>query len=162
MGSKRPPKHLRSAVNSADRSKTGGTGRRPSDVTPIRVIAAVIEREGRWLLGRRPQEKRHGGLWEFPGGKIDPGETPSDAARRELDEELAMRVDSVGDRLLVVQDRGSPFIIEFFQVSGSGTPKPLEHSEVGWFGLAELRKMPLAPADSAFVEWLSAGGTDGP
>lgn len=126
-------------------------------MTAIRVIAAVIENDARWLLGRRPDEKRHGGLWEFPGGKVDPGETPSDAARRELLEELALRVDTVGARLLVVHDVGSSFVIEFYEVSTCGTPQPLEHSELGWFGLAELRDMRLAPADATFVEWLSLG-----
>ena len=50
-------------------------------------MAAVIERDGKLLVCRRPGHKRHGGLWEFPGGKLEPGETIVDAARRELDEE---------------------------------------------------------------------------
>lgn len=130
-------------------------------MTVIRVIAAVIEREGRWLVGRRPQKKRHGGLWEFPGGKLDPGETPLEAARRELAEELALRVDAVGDhRIMAVEDDGSPFVVEFFRVRVSGAPEPLEHTQIGWFRLDELREMPLAPADSAFVEWLLDGGVD--
>ncbi|HSG49130.1 MAG TPA: NUDIX domain-containing protein, partial [Longimicrobiales bacterium] len=56
----------------------------------IPVIAAVIHRDGRYLVGRRPDDKRHGGLWEFPGGKLDPGESWLEAARRELSEELEM------------------------------------------------------------------------
>src|SRR4028119_2222610 len=53
-----------------------------------RVLAAVVQRAGRLLLARRPSGKRHAGLWEFPGGKFLLGETPLDAARRELAEEL--------------------------------------------------------------------------
>jgi 8-oxo-dGTP pyrophosphatase MutT (NUDIX family) len=48
------------------------------------VVAAVIERDGRLLVCQRPAHKRHGGLWEFPGGKCDPGESDAEAARREL------------------------------------------------------------------------------
>ena len=50
------------------------------DRESVRVVAAVIERGGRWLVGRRPIGKRHGGLWEFPGGKVNDGETTLDAA----------------------------------------------------------------------------------
>ena len=57
---------------------------------PVPVVAAVIRREGRYLLGRRPGHKRHGGLWEFPGGKLHDGEDAEAAAHRELDEELAL------------------------------------------------------------------------
>jgi len=126
-------------------------------VTSIRVVAAVIERDGRWLLGRRPDEKRHGGLWEFPGGKMDIDESALAAARRELSEELGLDVVTVGDRLMAVQDEGSPFVIEFFETAAEGTPQPLEHSELGWFSVPELREMPLAPADARFVEWLAEG-----
>src|SRR5690606_20769929 len=62
----------------------------------IRVLAAVIRRDGRWLVCRRPAHKRHGGLWEFPGGKLEPGESLLEAATRELEEELAVRVTGVG------------------------------------------------------------------
>ena len=124
-------------------------------MSPIRVVAAVIERDARWLMGRRPENKRHGGLWEFPGGKVDPGETPFEAARRELFEELELQADEVGLLLMSVDDGGSPFVIDFFQVSVSGTPEALEHSEIGWFSLDELRDLPLAPGDTEYFEWLS-------
>ena len=116
----------------------------------------MIERNGRWLLGRRPAEKRHGGLWEFPGGKIDAGETPLEAATRELEEELGLDVQDVGDRLFAIEDDGSPFVIEFFETAAAGSPQALEHSELGWFSASELLSMPLAPADGRFAEWLAA------
>ena len=127
----------------------------------IRVVAAVIEREGRFLLGLRPEHKRHGGLWEFPGGKLDPGEDADEAARRELDEELRLEVISVGSRLLAVEDPRSSFVIEFFEVTVRGEPHALEHSEVAWHSADDLQGMPLAPADADFVRWLleeRAGG----
>jgi mutator protein MutT len=125
-------------------------------VSRVPVVAAVVQREARLLLGRRPDHKRHGGLWEFPGGKIDEGESPTEAARRELSEELAVDVLHVGERLLSVDDEASPFVIEFYPVRVSGEPKPLEHSKVGWFSVEELSTMQLAPADAEFMTWLTA------
>lgn len=119
------------------------------------VVAAVIERDGRYLLGRRPEEKRHGGLWEFPGGKLDQGEDAEGAARRELAEELALRVVSVGPVLHSVIDPAAPFVIHFHPVRAVGDPAPLEHEEVGWFRVEEMRGLGLAPADGHFVAWLS-------
>jgi len=123
-------------------------------VTSIAVVAAVVEREGRFLLGRRPPDKRHGGLWEFPGGKVGDGESPADAASRELAEELRLGVTDVGRRLHAIADAGSPFVIEFYPVSVSGTPTAIEHTTLGWFSLEELLGMELAPADDRFVRWL--------
>ena len=100
-----------------------------SDAPPIRVIAAVVESSGRWLVGRRPVEKRHGGLWEFPGGKVHPGESALEAARRELDEELSLDAVAVGRTLFTARDEGSPFVIDFVEVTAIGDPTPHEHSE---------------------------------
>jgi len=122
-------------------------------VSRIRVVAAVVEREGRLLLGLRPRHKRHGGLWEFPGGKIDEGEDYEGATRRELLEELELHAERVGERLFAVEDEGSPFVIEFYTVEVRGTPVAHEHAEVGWFTTEALEAMPLAPADRAFVGW---------
>lgn len=124
-------------------------------MTTIRVVAAVIEREGRLLLGRRPAHKRHGALWEFPGGKIEAGEDALAAARRELDEELGLDVESVGALLRSVADDDSPYVIDFYAVAATGTPAAREHSEVGWFAIDELTDLRLAPADRTFVEGLT-------
>ncbi len=120
----------------------------------IPVIAAVIRRDGRYLLGRRPEEKRHGGLWEFPGGKLHDGEALLSAADRELSEELGIRALSAGELLFSATDGGSPFMIHFVEVEAEGEPVALEHSEVGWFTPAELDELPLAPADARFVRTL--------
>lgn len=123
----------------------------------IPVIAAVIARDGRYLVGRRPDEKRYGGLWEFPGGKVDPGESWLEAARRELGEELGMDAAAVGDLLLSVGDEGSPYVIHFLEVKASGDPVPAEHTAVGWYTPDELAALPLAPADARFVSSLRGG-----
>jgi mutator protein MutT len=121
----------------------------------IRVVAAVVERDGHYLLGLRPREKRHGGLWEFPGGKLDEGETVQEAARRELREEMEVEVTTLGDHLLSIADEGSPFVIEFHAVTIVGEPVAHEHERLGWFAPSELRAMALAPADRTFAERLT-------
>lgn len=123
----------------------------------VSVVAAVIRRRGRYLLGRRPAHKRHGGLWEFPGGKVREGESVLDAARRELAEELTMDARSAGPELFRARDEASPFTIHFVEIEARGEPKPLEHSEVRWLTVEELSTMPLAPADAAFVRTLAGG-----
>ena len=118
----------------------------------VRVLAAVIRRGDSWLVCRRPDHKRHGGLWEFPGGKLEPGEDLLAAAHRELDEELGVRVVAIGEPLLEVRDAGSPFIIVFTPVNVDGEPQALEHPEVRWVTAGEALRLPLAPADRTFAE----------
>lgn len=118
------------------------------------VIAAVIQREGRYLLCRRPAHKRHGLLWEFPGGKLEKGESYRDAARRELKEELNLDLLDLGETLFSVGDPGSPFVIDFIAATVAGTPELIEHCEMLWLPLAELSELSLAPSDARFVRFL--------
>ena len=120
----------------------------------IPVVAAVISRDDCYLVARRPDHKRHGGRWEFPGGKLKPNESKEGGIRRELSEELRLEVVSVEETLYSADDKGAPFIIEFVKVAVQGTPKLSEHSEMGWFSLDTLVLLPLAPADALFVEHL--------
>ena len=119
-----------------------------------RVLAAVIERNGDYLVGQRPPQKRHGGLWEFPGGKVEAGETHFDAARREIAEELGVGVLSVGLPLFSIPDAGSKFLIEFIPTTIEGSPKCLEHTDVKWVSLPDLASLELAPSDREFVNFL--------
>jgi mutator protein MutT len=118
----------------------------------IRVIAAVVTRQDRFLVCQRPPHKRHGGLWEFPGGKCEPGETDTDAIGRELREELGVDVLAVGDEAFAINDPGSPFRIAFLPVTIEGEPVCHEHTALRWGRLAELAQLPLAPSDRRFVE----------
>jgi len=132
---------------------------------PIRVVAAVVIRKDRFLLCQRPEHKRHGGLWEFPGGKIEDGESDLEAASRELDEELAVEVHTVTHPLFSKQDPGSEFVIEFMRVEITGEPKALEHIDVRWVTVDEADELPLAPSDRAFLQSLQPDGIealDGP
>ena len=88
-----------------------------------RVVAAVIEKKRKYLACKRPGNKRHGGLWEFPGGKVRENETDIEAVRRELAEELNVHVIEVGATLFKVPDPGSEFLIVFKSVRIIGEPQ---------------------------------------
>jgi mutator protein MutT len=120
------------------------------------VVACVVSDErGRVLIGRRPAHKRHGGLWEFPGGKVRPGETLAEAADRELQEELAVRVVRAEPRPeFVAVDRGSEFRILFLRVGVEGVPHALEHEALTWYDPHGDSEFDFAPADAAFVRAL--------
>jgi mutator protein MutT len=119
--------------------------------TPVHVVAAVVRRYGRLLVCQRPAYKRHGGLWEFPGGKLEEGEDILSAARRELAEELDVVVRTVEEQEFSIADPGSHFVIEFHPVEIDGEPKCLEHSALAWVTSAELLTLPLAPSDRQFA-----------
>lgn len=123
----------------------------------VLVIAAVIRRDDCVLLCRRPAHKRHGGLWEFPGGKLEEGESLLQAAQRELEEELGLRATSVGGVLFERQDPGSVFVIQFVEVVALGEPEALEHEEIRWVSMDQAGGLPLAPTDAAFIFSLRSG-----
>lgn len=127
-----------------------------SDSAAVHVVAAVVRRGERYLVCRRPADKRHGGLWEFPGGKLLSGETRADALRRELAEELGLEVLEHGSVLFEASDEGSPFIIEFIETTAVGTLVLHEHSAAAWLTPIELAALPLAPADARFAARLRA------
>ena len=119
-----------------------------------RVVAAVISRGDTYLICRRPKDKRHGGLWEFPGGKCEAGESDLEATRRELREELGVEVDAVGDPIISVRDEESPFLIVFVPTTIAGEPIPHEHDVLQWSSVHELTSLALAPCDRTLVEHL--------
>ncbi|WP_411282053.1 (deoxy)nucleoside triphosphate pyrophosphohydrolase [Gemmatimonas sp.] len=120
----------------------------------IRVIAAVVRDGDRFLVCRRPAHKRHGGLWEFPGGKCKDGESDQHAITRELAEELGVQVTAVGDALFSASDPNSPYLIVFMPVEIHGHPVCLEHAAIAWASTPELAAYALAPSDDRFVSFL--------
>jgi 8-oxo-dGTP diphosphatase len=122
-----------------------------------RVVAAVIRRADELLVCQRPPHKRHGGLWEFPGGKCETGEADACALRRELREELGLEVLDVGRVEFEAHDEGSPYIIVFVSVRVVGDPFCYEHTALRWGTVDEIGRLPLAPSDRRFVAHLQKG-----
>ncbi len=101
------------------------------------------------LAAQRSERMSLPGKWEFPGGKIEPGESPEQALARELDEELHCQVD-VGRRVATTEheyDFGIVILSTFYCTLISGMPQLVEHSEVRWVRVAELDQLNWAPAD---------------
>lgn len=119
----------------------------------IRVVASIIEQDGKLLVCERPLHKRHGGLWEFPGGKVELGESDVEAVERELDEEFGVRVLEVGPVEFSVQGPGSEFVIEFLPAMIAGEPRALEHAALARVGEEELLGMRLAPSDRRYARF---------
>ena len=122
--------------------------------TIMLVVAAALEGTGgRWLMHKRPQEKQHGGLWEFPGGKVEPGETPQIALIRELEEELAIQLDpeAVAEATFASSSdihAGTGIVILLYSVTAwEGDPRPLEGGELGWFTADEIISLDKPPLD---------------
>ena len=123
---------------------------------PVEVVAAVVERDGRYLVTRRLEGTHLAGLWEFPGGKIKPGEKREDALRRELAEELGVEA-SVGE-LIETVDWTYPekrVRIFFYRCAVSGEPCPQERQEMLWVEAARLPAYRFPAADLRLVERLA-------
>ncbi len=128
---------------------------------PIPVVCAVIARHGRVLLAQRPAHKHLPLKWEFPGGKVEPGEDPAAAIVREIQEELGcdVRITRPLPRFLhdykTVVIEMIPFVCDF--IPGSPEPHPHEHMAVAWPSLDELLQYDLAAADLPVVAALRNG-----
>ncbi len=117
-------------------------------MTRQEVVAAVIERDGRILVAQR-HSGLHAGKWEFPGGKVEPGESPEAALRREIDEEFGVEI-SVGDRLVEVpfSVAGSSYLLVAYAARHrSGEYRPVDHHRIDWLAPDRLADLDLAPAD---------------
>jgi len=122
------------------------------------VAAALIDPGGRVLLAQRPPDKQMGGLWEFPGGKMEPGERPEEALIRELSEELAITVTAAH---LTPLSFASHAYTDFHLLMPlyvcrhwQGTPQPREHTALAWVRTQELTAYPMPPADLPLLPML--------
>ena len=117
----------------------------------IDVVGAIIKDGDRYLVGQRAANKAQGGLWEFMGGKIEPGETPEQALARECREELALEIEDEHIIDSVVHEYPEKTIrltlISCSPKSGS-IPKALEHQQIRWVAVEEMAEMPFCPADT--------------
>lgn len=122
----------------------------------IHVVAAVIRADDRYLCARRKPEKSMGSLWEFPGGKVEPGEAPNLALERELEEELGLTV-TVGGKLgETITGIAPEILLEFYECE---LPSRIEvqstdHDLIVWLPREELLSLEWAPADLPFVQQL--------
>lgn len=127
----------------------------------ISVVGAVIVRDGRVFAAQRGEGGSLPGLWEFPGGKIEPDETPEAALAREIVEELSCDV-SVGDRLVTtthLYDFGEVTLTTFYCQLVSGEPHLTEHASMRWLLPTELEDVEWAPADLPAVARIKADVT---
>ena len=123
----------------------------------LRVVAGVIVRDGLILIGQRPPGKSHALEWEFPGGKIEAGESPAQALARELREELEIeaRVGRELERYLYGYSGKSPLQLIFVEVNGyAGEPVNRAFHEIRWVKRSELASYAFLEGDRRFIETL--------
>jgi len=122
------------------------------------VVAALIWRGDRFLICQRPANKARGLLWEFVGGKVEPGETDEVALRREVREELGMEI-LPGELFLEVIHPYPDLTVRlrlYHSTVLSGEPKLLEHNDLRWITTREIPNYDFCPADQVILEKLMA------
>jgi 8-oxo-dGTP diphosphatase len=124
------------------------------------VAVALIDADNRVLLQQRAPGRAMAGLWEFPGGKVEEGETPEAALVREIEEELGVTLDPatlvpccfasapLGDRQMI--------LLLYLCRSWRGEPAPLDAAALSWVTPAEMRGLPMPPADEPLIPLLEA------
>ena len=125
------------------------------------VVAGILERDGKILIGQRRAGQSHAFEWEFPGGKVEPGETPEQALARELQEELGIR-NATGEEILrydyCYPDK-PPITLIFIRVrSWEGHPQHLNYSEMRWEQPGRLRDYSFVAGDERFLREIASQG----
>ena len=138
-----------------------------SDAKPLVLVAAValIRRDGCLLLAQRPKGKAMAGLWEFPGGKVEAGESPQGALARELTEELGVVVAEADMQAFSfashAYDKFHLLMPVFIIRRWEGEEEALEGQQLAWVSAAEIRSYPAPEADlplfEQFIDWSKAG-----
>lgn len=122
------------------------------------VAAALVDDRGRVLVQQRPMDTALAGLWEFPGGKVEPGESPEAALVRELQEELAITVDPAAITALTFASMPLPerhlLLLLYVCCDWRGVPQPLAASALAWHEPHALRAIAMPPADLPFIDAL--------
>lgn len=124
------------------------------------VVAALIWDKNRFMICQRPAHKARGSLWEFVGGKVEPGESKKEALIRECREELGVTVE-VGDIFMEVTHKYPDITVHLTLFSASireGVPQKLEHQDIRWITAAEIGQFSFCPADREILEKLKQLG----
>jgi 8-oxo-dGTP diphosphatase len=138
-----------------------------SVTTPFRLVlvaaAAMIDQDGRVLLAQRPPGKSLAGLWEFPGGKVEPGESPEAALVRELREELAVETTTAALKPFAFASHAYPdfhlLMPLYITQSWTGDPAGQEGQALAWAPIRELSSYPMPPADVPLIVRLQEWGS---
>ena len=117
------------------------------------MVGAALLRDGRVLASRRTGPPSLAGLWEFPGGKVEPGESDVEALVRELREELGVEA-QVGERLGEDVPVGDALVLRVYLCTAAGEPSLVDHDAHRWLSRAELDDVPWIPVDAPVVEAL--------
>jgi 8-oxo-dGTP diphosphatase len=122
------------------------------------VACALVDTDGRVLLSQRPEGKALAGLWEFPGGKVDPGETPEHALVRELEEELGIetKIACLAPLTFASHTYETFHLLMPLYVCRRfwGTPMPREGQKLKWVRPRDMRNYPMPPADEPLIAHL--------
>lgn len=122
------------------------------------VVAALIFDGDRFLICQRPAHKARGLLWEFVGGKVEPGETQEEALIRECREELAVEL-AVGDVFMEVTHEYPDITVHlvlFYGTIAAGEPQKLEHADIRWITPAQIPQFDFCPADTEILARIQA------
>ena len=120
----------------------------------VEVVAALIWKNGKFMICRRPAHKARGLLWEYVGGKVEPGETKEQALVRECREELAVTV-AVQDEFMSLVHEYPDITIHLTVFNASiaeGVPQLLEHNDIRWIPPKEIKNYDFCPADNKILE----------
>jgi 8-oxo-dGTP diphosphatase len=122
------------------------------------VVAALIERDGRVLMSRRRPDQSLPNCWEFPGGKVEPGESPEAALAREIQEELGCTVDvgAIYDVVFHAYEAFDLYMLVYRCTITAGTPAPRQVAAVDWIDREEIPRLELPPADYPLARKLAA------
>ena len=123
----------------------------------IEVVAALIWRDGKFLICQRPESKKRALLWEFVGGKVEVGETKEQALIRECQEELALEV--VPSDVFMEVTHTYPDVtvhLTLFNATAVGEPQRLEHNDIKWITVSEIDGYEFCPADEDILQKLKS------